>query len=257
MRSAGCTINDLWDQDFDKRVERTKARPLASGALTTTQALGFLAAQLTCGLGVLLQFNMSSIYMGFAAMPLVVAYPLMKRVTYFPQLVLGLAFNWGVLVGWTAVQGSLSIMAVPLYFSGVCWTLVYDTLYGYQDRSDDLKIGQYDAIYACDNQMLLSFYLFRLCTGLVGVKSTSIYFGDSPQLVLSGLTLGTVSGLLLTGLAADLSSPFYVGTAAVGAHMLWQVWTADLNSPANLWFRFQSNALVGGAIAVAIIAGHF
>lgn len=181
MRGAGCTINDLWDRDFDKYVERTKARPLAAGDITVPQALGFLCAQLSCGLGVLLSLNAESIVLGMASMPLVVCYPLMKRFTNWPQLVLGLTFNWGALVGWTAAAGSnVSILtmvregmtdsstltgtaesliatavnsasnlpaglldhALPLYAAGVCWTLVYDTLYGYQDRKDDKTIGE-------------------------------------------------------------------------------------------------------------------
>jgi 4-hydroxybenzoate polyprenyltransferase len=143
MRGAGCVINDLWDRDFDKHVERTKLRPLASGEVTVAEALVFLFGQLSCGLLILVSFNYSTIVWGFASMPLVIAYPLMKRFTNWPQLVLGLTFNWGVIVGWTAVQGSLSLLPVlPLYFSGVCWTLVYDTLYGYQDREDDKKLGR-------------------------------------------------------------------------------------------------------------------
>lgn len=133
MRGAGCTINDLWDRDFDKHVERTKNRPLANGSISVPQALGFLAAQLTCGLGVLVSLDPSCISLGFLSMPLVIAYPLMKRFTNWPQLVLGLTFNWGALMGWTAVHGTTSLEHVlPLYAAGVCWTLVYDTLYGYQ-----------------------------------------------------------------------------------------------------------------------------
>ena len=184
MRGAGCTINDLWDRDFDKHVERTKSRPLARGDVTVPQAIAFLGGQLTCGLGVLLSLNPESILLALASMPLVVIYPLMKRFTDWPQLVLGLTFNWGALVGWTAAAGSQtsilgaalahqnqtphsSIMALPeqllttaasavsslppglmeqalpLYGAGVCWTLIYDTLYGYQDRSDDKKIGMF------------------------------------------------------------------------------------------------------------------
>lgn len=143
MRGAGCVINDIWDKDFDKHVERTKSRPLASGELSVRQAVGFLALQLSCGLGVLVTLNNSSIILGLASMPLVVAYPLMKRFTNWPQLVLGFTFNWGALLGWTAVHGSCSVEhCVPLYLGGVCWTLVYDTLYGYQDRKDDAKLGE-------------------------------------------------------------------------------------------------------------------
>jgi len=148
MRGAGCTINDLWDQDFDRQVERTKTRPLASGALNTQQALLFLGMQLSAGLGVLVTFNTTSIVTGMLSMPLVVAYPLMKRFTYWPQFVLGLTFNWGVWVGWTAVHDAVAYSQLaPLYAAGVCWTLVYDTLYGYQDRSDDKKIGKDSFIF--------------------------------------------------------------------------------------------------------------
>ena len=144
MRSAGCTINDLWDKDFDKHVERTRARPLASGQLSVPQALTFLGLQLACGLGVLVSFNTPTIILGLCSMPLVVAYPLMKRFTNWPQLVLGCTFNWGALVGWTAIAGDLSLAhTLPLYLAGVSWTLVYDTIYGYQDRKDDAKIGIY------------------------------------------------------------------------------------------------------------------
>jgi 4-hydroxybenzoate polyprenyltransferase len=187
MRGAGCTINDLWDQDFDKRVERTKSRPLASGALNSRQALAFLSVQLSAGLAVLLSLNPESILLGVASMPLVVCYPLMKRFTNWPQLVLGLTFNWGALVGWTAAASSssasilalalekgseasfsalaervatlsvsaasnlppgLAESALPLYGAGVCWTLIYDTLYGYQDRKDDQKIGKFISLAA-------------------------------------------------------------------------------------------------------------
>jgi 4-hydroxybenzoate polyprenyltransferase len=144
MRGAGCTINDLWDRDFDKHVERTKNRPLANGDVTVPQAVTFLALQLSCGLGVLLTFDVNTILLGVASMPLVILYPAMKRFTNWPQLVLGLTFNWGALMGWSAVHGGdLSLThTLPLYLSGVCWTLVYDTLYGYQDRKDDKSIGE-------------------------------------------------------------------------------------------------------------------
>lgn len=131
MRGAGCTINDMWDADFDKEVERTQTRPLASGALTKKQATAFLAAQLSAGLGVLvsLPHTWYCFKLGAASLPLVVCYPLMKRYTNWPQLVLGMTFNWGALMGWAATHGALNLNAVlPLYLSGVSWTLVYDTL---------------------------------------------------------------------------------------------------------------------------------
>lgn len=133
MRGAGCTINDMWDRDIDSKVARTKDRPLANGDLTQTDALVFLSAQLGIGLLVLLQLNLYSIVLGAGSLALVIVYPLMKRVTYWPQFVLGMAFNWGALLGWSATQGSVYWSAcLPLYAAGVCWTIVYDTIYAHQ-----------------------------------------------------------------------------------------------------------------------------
>eukprot|EP00597_Dinobryon_sp_UTEXLB2267_P006008 CAMPEP_0170079676 /NCGR_PEP_ID=MMETSP0019_2-20121128/15995_1 /TAXON_ID=98059 /ORGANISM="Dinobryon sp., Strain UTEXLB2267" /LENGTH=250 /DNA_ID=CAMNT_0010293247 /DNA_START=232 /DNA_END=984 /DNA_ORIENTATION=- len=231
MRGAGCTINDIWDRDFDKHVARTKCRPLASGVLTVPQALAFLSVQLSAGLAVLVTFNTNSIILGFMSMPLVVVYPLMKRFTYWPQLVLGLTFNWGALIGYTAVMGEISLFhTLPLYVAGVYWTLIYDTLYGYQDRKDDVAIG---------------------------VKSTSLFFGDNPQGPLSIISLGLLGGLLATGINSGLTAPYYVGVGGMWLHVLWQIWTADLDDKENLWRRFNSNKYSGGLLALAIAAGHF
>ncbi|KAJ2753829.1 Para-hydroxybenzoate--polyprenyltransferase, mitochondrial precursor (PHB:polyprenyltransferase), partial [Coemansia pectinata] len=142
MRGAGCTINDLWDVKFDKMVERTRARPIASGVISRPKAFVFLGGQLAAGLAVLVQLNPYTIAFCLGSMPLVTIYPFMKRITYWPQLVLGLAFNWGALVGWTAVTGGMNWgVALPLYAAGVSWTLVYDTIYGHQDKRDDVAAG--------------------------------------------------------------------------------------------------------------------
>ena len=232
MRGAGCTINDLWDKDFDKHVERTKNRPLARGAVTVPQALAFLAAQLSAGLAVLVSLpNVENCVMvGMASMPFVVAYPLMKRFTNYPQFVLGLTFNWGVLVGWTAVCGELPSLAetVPLYISGVCWTLIYDTIYGYQDRKDDKKLG---------------------------LKSTSLYLGDRPQVPLTICSVAMATGLVSAGAAAELATPYYLGAATAVCHTLWQIWTADIDDPSNLWARFESNKYTGAMVTAALVAG--
>lgn len=233
MRSAGCTINDLFDRDIDKQVARTKDRPLAAGTLSLRQALVFLSLQLGTGLSILMSFNNATIGLALCSMPIVVLYPLMKRVTYWPQLVLGCCFNWGVLVGWTAVHGladSTMTPALPLYAAGVCWTLVYDTIYAYQDREDDRKVG---------------------------VKSTPLLFGDHPQAVLSLIAGGMTSGLCGAGSLVGLTAPFYVGVAGVTGHMLWQIWTADVSDSRNLWLRFSSNRYVGAAVTASIVAGHF
>lgn len=185
------------------------------------------------GLAVLVQFNAASVALGFTAMPLVVAYPLMKRFTNWPQLVLGFTFNWGALVGYMSVTNDVAATlhcAVPLYLAGVCWTLVYDTIYGYQDRKDDLKIG---------------------------VKSASLYLGENPQIPLSIISTGLLIGLLTTGMNSGLSAPYYVGVSAMWSQLLWQIWTADVNNPKNLWARFNSNKYSGGFLTAAIIAGHF
>uniref|UniRef100_A0A7N0RDF5 4-hydroxybenzoate polyprenyltransferase n=1 Tax=Kalanchoe fedtschenkoi TaxID=63787 RepID=A0A7N0RDF5_KALFE len=134
LRGAGCTVNDLLDRDIDTKVERTKLRPVASGLLSPFEGVSFLGLQLLLGLGILLQLNNYSRVLGASSLLLVFSYPLMKRFTFWPQAFLGLTFNWGALLGWSAIRGSLDpTVVLPLYFSGVCWTLVYDTIYAHQD----------------------------------------------------------------------------------------------------------------------------
>lgn len=229
MRSAGCTINDMWDKNFDKQVERTNQRPLASGALTYPQAWGFLAAQLSAGLGVLLQLNWYSIVLGASSLSLVAAYPFMKRVTYWPQAFLGLTFNFGALLGWSAVQGSCAWPVVlPLYAGGIAWTLVYDTLYAHQDKNDDRQIG---------------------------VKSTALLFADNTKPILNAFAVATVAGIGTAGYAVDLAWPFYAGLAGSAAHLAWQINTAQLDNPINLQERFGSNKWLGALIFSSIVAG--
>lgn len=230
MRGAGCTINDLWDKDFDAQVARTKSRPLASGTLTPFQAITFLGAQLSVGLAVLLSLNNYSIVLGAASLGVVIVYPLMKRFTYWPQLVLGVAFNWGALLGWAAVKGSLALPVVlPLFAGGIAWTLVYDTIYAHQDKADDAALG---------------------------LKSTALLFGDGHSpLVLSALSGVFGAAVCAAGYAAGLSSPFYAGVGAAVAHLLWQVNTADWNDRLGLNQRFVSNNVVGALVFGGILAG--
>ncbi|KAJ2305103.1 Para-hydroxybenzoate--polyprenyltransferase, mitochondrial precursor (PHB:polyprenyltransferase) [Coemansia sp. RSA 2706] len=229
MRGAGCTINDMWDVDFDKKVERTKTRPIASGLITRPKALAFLGLQLSAGLAVLLQLNPYTILFCFGSMPLVVIYPFMKRITYWPQLVLGLAYNWGALAGWSAVAGGIDwTVALPLYAAGVSWTLVYDTVYGHQDKRDDIAAG---------------------------VKSTSLLFGDHTKLVLSGFSASTIGLLCLSGYMNGNGLPFYLTVAGAGtAHLIWQLKRVDINSPPVCWRIFKSNAWFGAIILGAILA---
>jgi 4-hydroxybenzoate polyprenyltransferase len=170
-------------------------------------------------------------------MPLVVLYPLMKRYTYFPQAVLGLAMNWGALLGWAEVCGgsgnSLSSVvmsaALPLYVGGVCWTLVYDTIYGYQDCDDDQRLG---------------------------LKSTSLYLGETPRLPLTVLGAGMIAGLVWSGHSVGLTYPFYLGMAASSAHLAWQITTLNIQDKHNLWTRFHSNQYLGLLVTMSIVAGH-
>lgn len=168
MRSCGCAINDIWDKDFDKNVERTKNRPIASGELTPKQALKFISLHFLIGLCILLQFKAKSIIVGFAITPLFIIYPLMKRITYFPQFFLGLCFNSGIFVGYTAINDTLSLTEVcPLYLAGICWTLIYDTFYGHMDKKDDIKVGiRGTALLFSENTKKISYVLLVIIFGL-------------------------------------------------------------------------------------------
>ncbi|MCF8495089.1 MAG: 4-hydroxybenzoate octaprenyltransferase [Alphaproteobacteria bacterium] len=166
MRAAGCVINDLWDRDVDRRIERTRLRPLAAGDISVRAALCFLAALLLVGFLILLQMNGTTIFLGFLSLPLIVIYPLMKRWTWWPQAFLGLTFNFGALMGWSAATGTLALPAFLLYVSGIFWTLGYDTVYAHQDRADDLiagikstalKLGAYSKVW------VMIFYALAWC----------------------------------------------------------------------------------------------
>ncbi|KAI7895577.1 4-hydroxybenzoate polyprenyl transferase [Mucor mucedo] len=228
MRGAGCTINDLWDRDIDDKVERTKIRPITSGVISPKQAIGFLGLQLTAGLGILTQLNTYSILLGAASLSLVVTYPLMKRVTYWPQTVLGLAFNWGALLGWSAMTGSLDLtVAGPLYLGGVCWTLVYDTIYAHQDKKDDIKAG---------------------------VKSTALRFGEKTPQWLAGFSSGFVGLTALAGFMNDQGLPFYaISVLGTAAHLMWQLKTVNYNDPSSCWAKFKSNTWTGGILWTGIL----
>ncbi|KAJ3342350.1 Para-hydroxybenzoate--polyprenyltransferase, mitochondrial precursor (PHB:polyprenyltransferase) [Gonapodya sp. JEL0774] len=229
MRGAGCTVNDMWDVKFDRMVERTRTRPLASGAITYPQAWAFLAAQLTVGLGVLLQLNWYSIVLGASSLTLVATYPLMKRVTYWPQAVLGLTFNWGALLGWSAVVGQVDwSVCLPLYFGGVCWTLVYDTIYALQDKKDDI---------------------------LAGVKSTALRFGTYSNTLrwLSFFGVSAISLFALAGIQNGQGWPYFAGVAAAGAHVAWQLRTLRWDNVGDALAKFKSNKWLGVVVLGGIV----
>lgn len=230
MRGAGCTINDMWDKDFDKKVSRTATRPIASGEVSQLQALVFLGGQLSLGLGVLLCLNYYSIALGASSLLLVVTYPLMKRITYWPQLMLGLVFNWGALLGWSAVKGSCDwSVCLPLYLSGVMWTLMYDTIYAHQDKEDDVKIG---------------------------VKSTALKFQEQTKPWLSGFSVAMMSGLIVAGMNANQTLPYYAVLTTVGIHLAHQIYTLDINKPEDCWKKFVSNRNLGLLLFLGIVTGN-
>lgn len=230
LRGAGCTVNDLLDRDIDMKVERTKLRPLASGALKPFQGICFLGFQLLLGLGILLQLNNYSRVLGASSLLLVFSYPLMKRLTFWPQAYLGLTFNWGALLGWSAVRGSLDPAVVfPLYISGVFWTLVYDTIYAHQDKEDDLKVG---------------------------VKSTALRFGDSTKEWVTGFGIACICSLALSGFHANIGWPFYASLAAASSQLAWQIYAVDLSCRADCNRKFVSNKWFGALIFSGILFGR-
>ncbi|XP_060204842.1 4-hydroxybenzoate polyprenyltransferase, mitochondrial [Lycium barbarum] len=229
LRGAGCTVNDLLDRDIDTKVERTRSRPVASGVLTPFQGLTFLGFQLLLGLGILLQLNNYSRILGASSLLMVFSYPLMKRFTFWPQAYLGLTFNWGALLGWAAIRGSIDPSVVlPLYASGVFWTLVYDTIYAHQDKEDDLKVG---------------------------VKSTALRFGDSTKEWISGFGLACISSLALSGVNANIGWPYYAFLTAASGQLAWQILTVDLSSRADCNRKFVSNKWFGAFIFGGILSG--
>ena len=232
MRGAGCTVNDLWDRDLDKHVERTRDRPLASGALSVRQALGFLSLQLSLALGVLVSLPPPAVACGLLATPLWAFYPLAKRYTDWPQLVLGLAINWGALLGWVAVNGTNidSSVVAPLYAASVLWTLHYDTVYAHQDKRDDVRAG---------------------------VRSTALRLGEHNGIFLSSCCVGAVGSLALSGAAAGLGPAYFAGIGGSGAHLAWQLRHLELGKRESCLAVFRSNRDFGAIVWLAIVAGKY
>ena len=229
MRGAGCVVNDLWDRDLDRQVERTAGRPLASGALRARHALVFLALVLAVALLILLQLNRTAQVLGVASLIPVVLYPLAKRVTDWPQAVLGVIFSWAAPMGYAAVTGGLDAAAFALWAAGFFWILGYDTIYAHQDREDD---------------------------ALVGIRSSALRLGDKtrPFLILCyGLTMAL---LVLAGWLAGLTPWYLLGLALPGAMLARQVMQLDIADPALCLRLFKANRDVGLAIAVAFLLGR-
>jgi len=229
MRGAGCVVNDMWDRDMDRLVTRTALRPLASGALRMRQAAWFLAALLFAGLLILLQLNGLAQALGVASLALVALYPGAKRVTWWPQAMLGVTFGWGAPMGYAAAAGRLDPAALALYAAAFMWILGYDTVYAHQDREDD---------------------------ALIGVRSTARLFAGRTRPFLAACYTATIGLLAWSGWLAGLAPGFFVGLAFPAALLAWQAATLDINDPAGCHRRFHLNREAGLLVAAAILVGR-
>ena len=218
MRGAGCTWNDIADRDLDAQVERTRSRPIPAGQVSVPQAAGFLVLQALVGLAVLLQFNRFAIAIGIASLVIVAVYPFMKRVTYWPQIVLGLAFSWGALMGFAVTFGRIDAAALALYAGSIAWVIGYDTIYAHQDAEDD---------------------------ALIGIKSTALLFGERTRPALM-LFYGLAVALIGVALAlAGAGWMAWIGLAAFAVHLVWQIERLEIGDPKLCLRIFKSNRDAG------------
>ncbi len=227
MRGAGCTWNDITDRDLDAKVERTRSRPIPAGQVSVRQALVFLVVQALIGLLVLLQFNRFAVATGIASLVIVAVYPFMKRITWWPQVVLGLAFSWGALMGFAVILGRIDAAALLLYAGSIAWVIGYDTIYAHQDAEDD---------------------------ALIGVKSTARLFGAHTH---QALTVFYALAVVLIGLAMWLAGagfPGWIGLAAFAAHLAWQIGRLKIGDPALCLRVFKSNRDAGLLLFMGLLA---
>ncbi|OAF05145.1 4-hydroxybenzoate octaprenyltransferase [Bradyrhizobium centrolobii] len=227
MRGAGCTWNDITDRDLDARVERTRSRPLPSGQVSVTQALAFLVAQALIGLVVLLQFNRFAVLTGIASLVIVAIYPFMKRITWWPQIVLGLAFSWGALMGFAVTFARIDVTALVLYAGAIAWVIGYDTIYAHQDAEDD---------------------------ALIGIKSTARLFGTHTHqalIMFYGLAVMLIGVALASG---DAHWPAWLGLLAFALHLAWQIVRLRINDPALCLRLFKSNRDAGLLLFAGLLA---
>ena len=231
MRSAGCIVNDIFDKDFDKKVLRTKNRPIASGRITVKVAILYSGILCLLALLVLLNFNYFTIILALGSMPLAFTYPLMKRLTYWPQLFLGITFNYGLILGWTVVYAKIDFVPIIFYIGAIFWTLGYDTIYGYQDIKDD---------------------------EIIGLKSTSIKFKNKAKQFLVSCYLILILILIIIGYMMSFSKYYYFFLTIPFIHLfLYQIKIFDHNSPDNCLRAFKSNNLFGLIVLLNILIGKF
>ena len=229
MRSAGCIVNDISDKEFDKKVERTKNRPIASNKVSIKLAIFYTVILCLLAFLVLINFNNLTIILALVSMPLAFTYPLMKRFTYWPQLFLGITFNYGLVLGWTATQNEINVVPVIFFLGAIFWTLGYDTIYGFQDIKDD---------------------------EIIGVKSTSIKFKKNPKLFLLLCYLSFISSLIIVGFIMNFSYLFYIILLISMIHLLFfQVYRLNFRDPKNCFKIFKSNNLLGFFILINLFLG--
>ena len=228
MRGVGCCFNDIFDRNFDHQVERTRFRPLTSGQLTLKKALIFVFIQLLIGASLLLLINEYSRWMALLLVPLIVIYPLCKRFTHWPQAVLGIAFNWGMLMAWTDTQNTLPLAAIAMWLGAVTWQIAYDAIYGYIDMEDDLKLG---------------------------LKSAAIRFGDQGKQWLSGFYGVTIILWVWAGYAMAMSWPYFVVMALIACHLAWQIKQFHPKKREIGLPLFRANMTVGVLLVVAALGG--
>jgi len=229
MRSAGCIVNDILDKEFDKKVSRTKNRPIASGKVSIKLGLAYAVFLCIIALLVLLNFNTLTIILALGSMPLAFSYPLMKRYTYWPQLFLGITFNYGLILGWASIIGEISIASIVFYLGAIFWTLGYDTVYGFQDIKDD---------------------------EIIGVKSTSIKFKKNPKKFLLLCYLSFISSLIILGFLMNFNYLFYIFLLIPITHLLYfQVYKINFKNPKNCFEIFKSNNFLGFVMLINILIG--
>ena len=229
MRSAGCIVNDIWDKEFDKKVFRTKNRPIASKKISVTFASFYAATLCFLSLLILLNFNQYTIILALGSMPLAFTYPLMKRYTYWPQLFLGITFNFGLILGWTAAKGQIDFVAIIFYIGAIFWTLGYDTIYGYQDIIDD---------------------------EIIGLKSTSIKFKNKPNIFLFSCYSIFIISLVIVGYSMSLNKISLAIFLLIVLQMFYfQLRKLNIEIPFNCLKIFKSNNLLGLMVFLGLIMG--
>ena len=229
MRSAGCIVNDIIDKKFDQKVERTKNRPIASEKISIKLALLYTLVLCFCAFLILINFNLLTIVFALASMPFAFSYPLMKRFTYWPQLFLGITFNYGLVLAWISINNSISLVPILFYIGAIFWTLGYDTIYGYQDIKDD---------------------------EIIGIKSTSIKFKNNPKTFLTLCYSFLLISLILIGFLMNFSNIFYLFIIIPFCHLFfYQINFLNINKPENCLKIFKSNNILGFLIFINLLLG--